>query len=677
MFSMTNSATHSILDKGRNLKKIWLGVSFKKTFSQFVGLYLVTALLILSGFLHQNLSDHDKQVSVLMAQEISSMRHARAMMVRDLEIVTRDLMILATSQTMRDFIDFPSSQTQKRLSLRFSYFARDREIYDQLRYINSTGQEIVKVTYDQGLPHLMSEQQLPNKASRYYFKIAMAIPPDDIYISPLDLKMEHGRIHEPFMPLLRLANPVVDSKGQKKGIVVLNYRARRMLDRYQNFLKNDKGIQHFILNQKGYWLNHTNKDLEFGFRFDSEITFAKTSPDVWNKITKQQSGQIKTSQGIFTFVTIYPWREVGPANSYNSSGSFFSASHHKRNMLRWHLVSYIPQHLVDFSVITFSNPKRLLFLLVVLFILALVIWQAAAAKTLRKETEATLKLMSAGLEQSSAAVIITDKNGLVSHINPRFTQLTGYSSAELLELGPLPPPSHENNRSIFPAFWQTITEGKNWSGEFQNQRKDGTTYWASASISPIRDAKGKITHFIGLQEDITDKKYLQEKLEQAATKDSLTDLFNRHCFFQMMEQEITRAKRYNRPFSLLIFDLDKFKAVNDTYGHQAGDEVLRQFAHTLVRSMRNTDIVGRYGGEEFVACLPETQLQEAINMSQRLRRLIARKTVSFKGQAINYTVSVGCTQWQQSDNKAEDLVERADQALYLAKNKGRNRVENA
>lgn len=677
MFSMTESAIQLITKKSRGLKKLWLGASSKQTFRQFLGLYLAAALLVLAGFVYQNHSEHDKQVSVLMAQEIGAMRHARTMMVRDLEIITSDIMILATSQALRDFIDFPSVKTRKRLNMRFSYFARDRAIYDQIRYIDSSGQEIIRINYQEGSPHMVPRHQLQNKALRYYFRQAMAIPADDIYISPLDLNIENGRIEEPFKPMLRLATPVMDSKGHKKGVVVLNYLAQRMLTRFDNFLSNKKGIQHFILNKNGYWLKNSDNDLEFGFMFDSEITFAQISPKVWSQITKQQSGQIKTERGVYTFVTIHPWWEVRAAHFYNLNGPVFAATRQKRAMLRWHLVSFIPQKQLDFSIFSTTNPKRFLFLITVLFILALVIWQAAAARTLRNESEASLRLMSAGLEQSSAAVIITDKKGLVRYINPRFSQLTGYSKKDLKNLDPLPTSKARGKKPIFPAPWQTISKGKSWSGEFKNQRKNGTTYWAAASISPIRDAKGKLTHFIGLQDDITEKKILQEKLEQAATRDSLTELFNRHCFFQLMEQEMTRAKRYNRPFSLLIFDLDKFKRVNDTYGHQAGDEVLKTFARTLSRSMRSTDVIGRYGGEEFVACLPETNLAEAVSMAQRLRKLVAQKTVIFKENTINFTVSVGCTQWQPEDIKPEDLVQRADQALYLAKNKGRNRVESS
>jgi diguanylate cyclase (GGDEF)-like protein len=177
-----------------------------------------------------------------------------------------------------------------------------------------------------------------------------------------------------------------------------------------------------------------------------------------------------------------------------------------------------------------------------------------------------------------------------------------------------------------------------------------------------------------MAKEIEQRKLLEEELRKLATTDYLTGLFIRRQLFELGEKEISRAKRNGAPLSLMILDIDHFKSVNDTYGHAIGDEVLKCFAMTFQESLRSVDIICRFGGEEFVAILPETDTDLALDVAERLRQNVEASILSVAGAGLRYTISIGLTGLRVSDTLVNQLINRADEALYLAKNSGRNRV---
>jgi diguanylate cyclase (GGDEF)-like protein len=177
-----------------------------------------------------------------------------------------------------------------------------------------------------------------------------------------------------------------------------------------------------------------------------------------------------------------------------------------------------------------------------------------------------------------------------------------------------------------------------------------------------------------LKTALEEQKKLSQKLEKLATIDSLTEIPNRRYFLDLANKELQRTQRYGQEFSLLMLDLDYFKNVNDTYGHAAGDEVLIQMTKTTTNCLRNVDIFGRLGGEEFAILLPQTCKQQAEYVAERIRKNVAETSVETPDALITITLSIGITIYQKEDQKIEDILKRADQALYEAKAQGRNRV---
>jgi diguanylate cyclase (GGDEF)-like protein/PAS domain S-box-containing protein len=300
-----------------------------------------------------------------------------------------------------------------------------------------------------------------------------------------------------------------------------------------------------------------------------------------------------------------------------------------------------------------------------------------------KQTEDQLRQLSRAVEYSPVSIIITDVNGRIEYVNPKFTALAGYTLDEVRGETPRVLKSNMTPPEVYPNLWQTILSGKEWRGEFLNRKKNGELYWEYSSISAIADSKGNITHFVAVNEDITSRKEAEEKikrlnagLEQLAMTDFLTSLYNRRYFMQRGVEEFKRTKRNKQSLALLMMDIDEFKSVNDTYGHEAGDMALQQVAAVLKASLRETDILGRMGGEEFAVLLPNTTLEEAAILAERVRQIIMNASFETVGEALTIfvTICIGVAAYTKGMSSIEDLLRNADEALYDAKHNGRNRV---
>lgn len=278
--------------------------------------------------------------------------------------------------------------------------------------------------------------------------------------------------------------------------------------------------------------------------------------------------------------------------------------------------------------------------------------------------------------------MLTDREGVILYANPILCCLTGYTAEELQGKTPRHFKSHKTPLLVHQDLWQTITSGKAWHGEICNRRKNGQEYWESISISPIKDESGVITHFFAVWQDITvrrreDEEFHKEKefLEKQSRTDDLTGLYNRRHIFIELEREVERASRYQRPLSGMMIDIDDFKKINDTYGHLTGDRLVRTFARLLESSVRAIDILGRYGGDEFLLILPETPLETARKVAERIRLNVIRYHRDVMGELGSLSVSIGLVEFDERCRSDRNLfLERIDAVLLSAKRAGKNQV---
>lgn len=276
------------------------------------------------------------------------------------------------------------------------------------------------------------------------------------------------------------------------------------------------------------------------------------------------------------------------------------------------------------------------------------------------------------------AVVIIDRNSEIVFFNEGAERIFGYATNEITgqKLDTLLPERfHIQHDMMIHEFGHADAATKHAEDrhrQIYGRRKSGEEFVASASIFDL--SRGDQKFYGAVVRDISKNRKTEEELLRLAATDPLTGAFNRREFTAIAAREALRANRYHHPLSILMFDLDHFKRLNDTYGHGAGDKALQRFTMICTNALRNVDVFGRWGGEEFVALLPETDIQGATVIGERLRRLTADNLLTYNDHKINFTVSIGIAEFKDGETTIDGVLGRADSAVYDAKKAGRDRI---
>ena len=280
--------------------------------------------------------------------------------------------------------------------------------------------------------------------------------------------------------------------------------------------------------------------------------------------------------------------------------------------------------------------------------------------------QSEMKVIVQAIEQTKEMVRITDKESIITYVNEAVVTETVYSKEELIGQKSSIFKSGKQDESFYRNLWDTILSRNIYKNVIINKRKDGTLYHEEQTITPVFDEQNSL-FFVSTGHDISERIEVEKKLHSLATKDSLTGVYNRYSLNKEIDTNIKKYERYADIFSLLMIDIDYFKNVNDTYGHDVGDLVLKELCSVIENLIRETDIFGRWGGEEFLLILPKTNKDEAISMATRIKNIIEEHKFDYIPQI---TVSIGVSVYNKNI-----ILKDVDDALYKAKNTGRNRVE--
>ncbi|MDJ0884681.1 MAG: diguanylate cyclase [Desulfobacterales bacterium] len=293
---------------------------------------------------------------------------------RNFEYIFGDLEFLAHQNELQELLQDAAADSKQRVAAEYLAFSRKRRSYDQIRFLDAAGDEIVRVNYNRGAPEIVAARRLQSKGSRYYFREAFVLEAGQIFVSPFDLNIEQGRIETPFKPMIRFATPIVDRQGRKYGVVVLNYLGRNLIDALREAGHMALG-NIMLLNKNGYWLCGPDPEMEWGFmlpeRWDQR--FGRAFPQTWPLVSTHTAGQILSGEGMFTWKTVYPLLRANPGDAPTDRLKGYA----------WKLVSHIPPAVIQ------TNARKLLgnlFLLAAaLFVLsALPSWLIAQGVVRRK-----------------------------------------------------------------------------------------------------------------------------------------------------------------------------------------------------------------------------------------------------------------------------------------------------
>lgn len=534
----------------------------RSVFKRFLLFFLLLSLIFIGVSLPVYLEYKEGIQEQLLANEEVAVASAVQMMQKEMYEQLHMLDMIVRSAAVQEYLEEGTAERKQRLENMFVTIATAFHRFDQIRLLDNSGQEKVRVNLVDGQGQVIAEKDLQNKAERYYFQVKKHMQAGQVYISRMDLNVEHGVLEKPYKPTLRFSTALNDKQGNQAGVLVINYLAKGMLVRFRQIMSQRINQQGMLLDSQGYWLSNHERSNEWGADLGRpEHTFARLFPDAWSVVDGNDSGVLETDSGVFRYQT------VEPLNFLDNQPAHFRMEHHplitaeSKANTQWKLVVFLPREFINSRSFLNQTLGRALIVLVV--------------------------LMLAGLALLAAHLLVQ-----------------------------------------------------------RQLRKD-------------------------------QEQQVMALLELQASIDALTGIRNRRSFYEQGRSELKRALRYKESLVALMVDADYFKKVNDTYGHAVGDLVLKELARVMTETLREVDLLGRVGGEEFAVLLLRTTMLEAMDVAERLRGKVENLQVCLpEGGSVRFTVSIGMAVLTADDQHLEDLFKKADTALYQAKRQGRNRVVN-
>lgn len=292
--------------------------------------------------------------------------------------------------------------------------------------------------------------------------------------------------------------------------------------------------------------------------------------------------------------------------------------------------------------------------------------------SLRIRAEDNLRKLERAVEHSPVTIIITDVNANIEYVNPNFERTSGYSRDEVLGQNSRMLKSERDPESLYNDIWATLHRGENWSGELSAKRKNSSYYWERVSMSPVKAADGTTTHYLMVKEDITHEREMAEKIRYQAEYDTLTGIPNRVLALDRLAHALLNARRVGHRVALLFIDLDNFKLVNDTLGHETGDHLLIEAARRFLKVIREGDTVGRHGGDEFLIVIENNGTHEVAERVARDIVIAFSEPFQLGSVDLPVTPSIGIALFPDDGNDSPTLLRNADTAMYAAKESGRN-----
>jgi len=480
--------------------------------------------IVLATFFYAD-SHRDSERSRIEAAEVLNVRLGAGMLDRRLVTVISDLHIVAASSSLKRYIESGTAQELRRVAEDFLGFSEARTNYAQLRLLDLKGQEIVRINHHDGRAQIVDDDQLQNKARRYYFRDSIALPPGTLYLSPLDLNSDQGQIETPHNPTLRIAMPLADSQGNKRALLVLNYRGAEMLG-YVAEVTQQAADHLMIVNQDGYYLHAPNDADEWGFMLGKpELSLAHRFPQSWAVIRQTEDRQFTDDQGLWTVTTVHPGHthQAGRAG-----GSLPLKGAHDQH---WKIIAHIPPSALptlgqafDASVLSFIG----------LLIALSSAFAAYMARNARQKEEAETRFRIY-FEHAMVGMSIQGADKRWLEVNPALCKILGYSPTELLgkswmEL------THPDDRAASQALFDQLFNGEQSGVETEKRyiRADGTAINARVAVQALRKPDGSLDSLLTIVEDISARVAAEQAVLAGAEQlrrlgDNLPDSYLYQC----------------------------------------------------------------------------------------------------------------------------------------------------
>ena len=577
-----------------------------------------------------------------------------------IDSVVSDLLILTESTHLEAISDGGAGIA--RLTDEFMLFTLRRGIYDQIRFLNTDGMETVRVNYASGVPFAVAPPNLQDKSTRPYFRMAQNAPRGTVYISGIDLNEEFGRIEKPIKPVIRMSSPVFDRTGARLGVVVVNLRAEPVLFDLVAPLS-DGGLKPFVVDRDGNWILGG----ESGENWALDLTntarvFADRYPRAWENM-RIGLESFETEKGFFTVELLQATDIFLARHSTRSLSVIFGGDGQNDSRLNLYVGTYLPRDVLS----TLLWPERRVILILsgaFIALMAIVSGLYAWARQRQVSTSFDAQLSQQVLHASKSSVLVTDENGIIAKVNPGFTAMTGYLPEEAIGqplsfLRARPEEAEPLSDILMAARANGI-----WEGDVCNRRKSGSYYQANVVIRAITDPESSDVHFVELAVDILRQSESAPMLWRQANHDALTGLANRLLFEDRLEVACRHGDAQGHSVAVLVLNLDRFGQINDRYGHEIGDQVLRKVGDRIKRTVQSGDTVARLRADSFAVIHENVSSTEKADwIAQKITASIQRQ-MEFGGLSLTVGASMGMVVYPQESTNHDTLLTMAEDKMH-------------
>lgn len=620
-----------------------------------------------------------QQRSTLRTQDVALVDSASRLLSQRLQEVHTDLRTWAHTALIQRVAAEPHNPGARTDAARFMRnVGQEAQIYDQLRFIDVKGMEQIRIDLQERQATIVPDPSLQDKSGRYFFQEAMRLQAGEIYMSPLDLNVEHGQVEQPLKPMVRLATPLFDDNGQRLGILIVNVLGEWLIQEFRQLMPPHRDA--VWLNAQGDWLVAPDSALAWGFMFARPGAFTQSHPLLWQAMRAQPQGSLVMPDGMWTYTTLHPLN-IAPRQGVHAAATVTPLTSSPNHAYRWILATRIPtQHLPSSSIV--HNPLALtIYLCGVLLLLGFSLYLAKllhSRKQLRHEAATHVERLQDITAVMAEGLIAMNPRGEITFVNPEAERLLGWRHDQLMgQDGHALFHHHTSDGREAPHDTCPIRAVSDTREVYRSEdevffHQDGRAIPVGVSAAPLVN-DGVLEGTVMVFSDLSQVKAYQAEIQQLAFHDALTGVPNRRLLKDRLAQSMGYAHRHQRHLALMYIDLDHFKQVNDTLGHDGGDDLLRAVATRLVHAVRATDTVARIGGDEFVVLLPEVSSAEAAaEVAQHILDAL-QAPVSIKGHTLMVGVSIGVALFPHAADDITTLMKAADQAMYTAKQSGRRR----
>lgn len=475
----------------------------------FSGLFIALTLLLGAVAAIHFYGDFRAERTRRDTNESLNVELARRALAADLSAVTTDLTFLGRLLESLSFEPQQADARQRYLAEVFITFAREKGLYDQIRYLDVHGRELVRVNLADGEPVQVDPARLQDKSSRYYVSQALELARGQVYLSPFDLNVEGGAVEEPFKPVLRFATPVFDAGGGRQGLVVLNYLGERLLARFRQAAA---GIDNHVelLNGAGYWLSSQRAGEAWGFMFGRDQTFGSRYPAAWRQVSTGQSGQFVNAEGLFTYATLWPAAQAAhalpPGRVATAQGE------------AWKIVAHIPLDAATLGVGRFFRRHAGLYL-GILGLLAGLAYLLASAQVQRRAAEtqrAYERRFRQTLEDIGLVALMVDLRGRMTFCNHFLLELTGWQRDEVIGSDWVARFVPQDQRSAVHRVMDRLQRHGELPSEFEGEvcTRHGERRLIAWNNTLARDAQGQVIGLTAIGEDITERRRAEDQVRK-------------------------------------------------------------------------------------------------------------------------------------------------------------------